>query len=223
MSYHEASHSCLAWVLGCEVQRLVVGRNLTGDESFRLRGQCHWRAADGGDILPEVRLRISLAGPVADARMFGRPSSPYDGDERVAREDALVIAARDGGDVDEIIDHARWEVALLIARNAAAIEALAGELRQSRWMEMDGKAAIRVLMAMGARQTVAERGGGGKSARRPPEYAPATKTRQRTSYTPAAGVRYEFERRDGRDVATRKPDPSRATTSFMRRLDGVIG
>jgi len=198
IALHESSHAVAVHLLGAEVEKVAVGRGVL-DDSLSLSGGCFWRMRGGEKIPPSIMLRVALAGGAADTFFCGRQEDMYGGDGRAAWAAAAEIAEATGQDACDISRAARMEAQGLVARHAEAIKTLAAALLEARLHELPGGRVEDILRRAGV-----QRGG----------LAPGR--------APQPGRELYFERRDGRTVVTRDPDPRRMTSVTMHRADGYI-
>lgn len=136
LALHESGHAAVCHLLGAAIERIAVGRGIMRD-TLELDGGCFWRMLGGLDIPPAIRLRVSLAGMVADQVFCGRQEDMLSGDARQARASAEAIAEATGRDVDDVMVGARAEVEVLLELSGpetTAILTRAGVERvQPRW------------------------------------------------------------------------------------------
>ena len=178
---------------------------MTGDNGF-----CEWAPRAGAPEIPaQVFLLAALAGPAADRCLSNYEPDAGGGDYQDARSAARRHSYEFGGDIEVVLRQGEREARTLVIAHEKAIRKLAEILVNRR--ELDGRTVARILQAEGVQR---ENAGGGY-----PSKGAAEISRQRL---PIGAPAMSYERRDGRTVATRDPDPRRQTFITLHRTDGHI-
>jgi hypothetical protein len=192
IALHEAAHACANYLLGVKVEGLVIGRGLDDDDYSRLRGLCRWETADGRGIDLKTLIITSLAGPCTDWHFFGAEPNYHDGDYNDAQNAARKLAADGPNSESQELEAGRQAAEALVVRHADVIKALARQILDARWHEMDGRQVEGFLARAGVRRAG------------------------------AVGSVMGFERRGGVVRPSANPDPLRKVAVFERRCDGYV-